>query len=110
MTTINQRREALEARLTELENRLEGIEQELDSHQSRDWEELATEREEDEVLEGLGSSGQVEIRMIKAALQRMDEGEYGFCARCGEVIQPERLDVLPYTPLCRACAGATAKG
>ncbi|MDF0599592.1 TraR/DksA family transcriptional regulator [Psychromarinibacter sp. C21-152] len=109
MKTIEERRADLEARLAELENRLHGIEEELDSHQARDWEEMATEREGEEVLEGLGSSGQAEIRKIKAALQRMDEGEYGYCARCGDSIQPERLDVVPYTPLCRACAGATAK-
>ncbi len=109
MTPLEDRRRALESRLQELGTRLREIGNELDSHDSRDWEDLATERESDEVLEGLGSSGQVEIRMIRAALQRIDAGEYGFCSRCGELIQPERLDVLPYTPLCRACAGASAK-
>ncbi len=107
-TTMEERRKAMKTRLAELENRLHGIEDELDSHQSRDWEELATEREGEEVLEELGTSGQVEIRMIRAALARMETGEYGICGRCGEEIQSERLDVVPYTPLCRACAGATA--
>ncbi|MFC3142748.1 TraR/DksA family transcriptional regulator [Psychromarinibacter halotolerans] len=109
MTTTEDRRKVLEKRLAELEARLQGIETEIDSHQSKDWEDLATERETDEVLETLGTSGQVEISMIRAALDRIDAGEYGYCARCGEVIQPERLDVVPYTPLCRTCAGATAR-
>ncbi len=110
MTSIEARRKALTDRLAELEDRLQDIEEELDSHQSKDWEELATEREEDEVLERMGTSGQAEIRMIQAALGRMDAGEYGFCVKCGNEIMPERLDVLPYTPFCRTCAGARPGG
>jgi RNA polymerase-binding transcription factor DksA len=106
MTSIQIRRIALSKRLDELEQRLVEIGETLDSHQNRDWGEMAVEREEDEVLEGLGNSGQAEIRQIKAALERIDAGEYGFCAKCGDDISPERLDVLPYTPLCHTCAGA----
>ena len=98
------RRKALETRLQELEARIQHIDEELDSHNSKDWEELATEREEDEVLEGMGLSAQAEIRMIKAALDRMKTDEYGYCVDCGDTISPERLDVLPYTPFCRVCA------
>ncbi len=106
MTNIDERRIALTDRLAELESRLRGIAEELDSHQSKDWEELAVEREEDEVLEKMGISGQAEIRMIKDALKRIDDSEYGFCTKCGEEILSGRLDLLPYTPLCRNCAGA----
>ena len=104
MTNLVQRRQQLMDRLTALEERLHEIEDEFDSHQSKDWEELATEREGDEVLEQMGVSGQAEIRQIKAALARMDAGEYGDCVKCGEVISEERLDLLPFTPFCRKCA------
>jgi RNA polymerase-binding transcription factor DksA len=104
MDDFSTRRTALESRLQELDARLHQIDEELDSHNSKDWEELATEREEDEVLEGMGLSGQAEIRMIKAALSRMDIGEYGDCVDCGDTISGERLDVLPFTPFCRVCA------
>lgn len=104
MTSQADRKAQLLARMTDLKARLEHIEEELDSHQSKDWEDLATEREEDEVLEGMGTSGQQEIRMIEAALKRIDDGEYGFCTKCGAVISAERLDVLPHTPFCRTCA------
>ena len=108
-TTVQERRTWLEDRLTELTTRIEEIEQELESHNSRDWEELALEREEDEVLESMGTTSQAEIAKIRAALKRMDEGEYGYCVQCGTKIAEARLDVLPYTPLCAACAGKTAK-
>lgn len=104
MIAISKRKSQLETRLAELQARLDGIEDELDSHNSADWEELATEREGDEVLEDLGSAGQLEMRQIVAALQRIEAGDYGQCARCGGEISDERLDLLPHTPFCRRCA------
>ncbi|MHA6266566.1 TraR/DksA C4-type zinc finger protein [uncultured Aliiroseovarius sp.] len=108
MVDVSKYRDMLNARLKELNVRLREIEEELDSHQSKDWEELAVEREEDEVLEGLGTSGQDEIIKINAALARIEEGEFGFCATCGTEISSERLDVLPHTPFCRDCAAKHA--
>ncbi len=104
MTSLAERKAALEARLATLKARIAGIGEEFVSHEARDWEEMAVEREGDEVLEDLGLSAQHEMRMIDAALVRMTEGEYGFCVTCGSEIAPERLDVLPATPFCRNCA------
>lgn len=101
-------RKMMTDRLTELGERLHEIDEELDSHQSKDWEDLATEREEDEVLEKMGSSGQAEIAQINAALARMKNGEYGFCVSCGNEISAERLDLVPQTPFCRTCAAQKA--
>lgn len=104
MTDIKIRKKALLDRLSELDSRLHQIEAELDEPHSKDWEEMAVEREGEEVLEQLGQSGQAEIARIRAALQRMREGTYGECVRCGEDISEARLDTLPDTPLCRNCA------
>jgi RNA polymerase-binding transcription factor DksA len=94
----------MQARRAELLARASGIEEELDSHHDPDWSDLATQRESDEVLEGLGLSAAHEVRMINAALARMEAGTYGTCARCGEMIGAARLEALFYTPLCRDCA------
>jgi len=104
MIDLATRRAQLEERMTFLVERLRELDAELDSHQSKDWQELATERETDEVLERLGQSGMTEIAHIKAALARMDAGTYGICAKCGEEGSQERLDHLPDTPFCRSCA------
>lgn len=98
------RRKMLEARLVELGTRLETIEEELDSHHDPDWEELAVQREGDEVLEATGLAGKAEIPLIHAALRRIDDGSYGECVRCGAEIAEARLDALPWTPFCRECA------
>ncbi|MBF9059137.1 TraR/DksA family transcriptional regulator [Rhodobacterales bacterium HKCCSP123] len=104
MPDLAMRRAQLEERLQFLEVRLRELDAELDSRQSKDWEELATEREGDETLERLGQSGQAEMAQIRAALDRMDAGEYGVCVTCGDAISDERLDLLPFTPFCRKCA------
>lgn len=104
MMNTQKYRDALMARLGELDTRLHAIEGALDSAKSRDWDEMAAEREDDEMLEHLGQSGQDEIARIRAALERIRQGSYGTCTGCGEQIAPERLDILPETPLCRACA------
>lgn len=104
MTTTAKRKVQLETRLADLQARLKSLDAELDSHNNPDWEDLAAEREGDEVLEDLGVAGQLEIRQIMAALQRLTAGEYGFCTKCGTAIGDERLDLLPHTPFCRNCA------
>jgi RNA polymerase-binding transcription factor DksA len=97
-------REVLLQRLKLLDARLHAIEAELDAPKSRDWEDLAVEREGDEVLEQLGHSGELEIARIRAALGRLRDGSFGLCTSCGEQIAADRLDILPETPVCRACA------
>ncbi|PRY21557.1 TraR/DksA family transcriptional regulator [Aliiruegeria haliotis] len=104
MVEVLQRKAQLEARLISLEEKLRGIDAELDSHQSRDWEELAVERETDEVLEGEGLAGKAEIAAIHAALGRIEDGTYGECVQCGDVIAEARLELLPFTPFCADCA------
>ncbi|WP_074255389.1 TraR/DksA family transcriptional regulator [Vannielia litorea] len=45
-----------------------------------------------------------EDRRIRAALSRLDEGEYGYCTDCGEEIAAARLDHDPAAALCISCA------
>lgn len=107
MTSIATRRDQLTARLGELQARMTRIEAELSAPHSADWEDLAAEHDGDEVLSSIGLTDQQESRMIEAALHRIEEGSYGLCTRCGETIAERRLDVLPFTPLCHACAAQT---
>ncbi|WP_296761864.1 TraR/DksA C4-type zinc finger protein [Sediminimonas sp.] len=45
-----------------------------------------------------------ETRRLRAALVRLDEGEYGHCMDCGEPIAPRRLELDPAAPRCISCA------
>ncbi|MFO1107489.1 MAG: TraR/DksA C4-type zinc finger protein [Amaricoccus sp.] len=100
MTSIEAREQQLRDRLAALTTRLRRIETELDEENG----EPEIERDDDEVLEDLGTAGLQEIRMIEAALDRVAQGSYGICVVCGDPIGEERLDILPHTPTCRDCA------
>lgn len=49
---------------------------------------------------------QTRLRRIEAALERLEEGEFGDCVACGEPIAPKRLEFDPTTPRCVSCAQA----
>jgi DnaK suppressor protein len=41
---------------------------------------------------------------VDAALERLQDGTYGRCERCGAAIPPERLEVRPVARRCVRCA------
>ncbi|NIJ40315.1 DnaK suppressor protein [Parvibaculum indicum] len=41
---------------------------------------------------------------IEAAIERIDEGEYGYCVTCGDGISEKRLKADPTIPTCINCA------
>jgi DnaK suppressor protein len=43
------------------------------------------------------------LKKIEIALQKLDEGEYGYCESCGEEIGLQRLEVRPTATLCIDC-------
>ncbi len=49
-----------------------------------------------------------EVQGIDEALQRIAQGTYGICERCGEPIAEGRLEALPAAVLCIACAEVSA--
>lgn len=46
------------------------------------------------------------LRDVDDALERIRAGTFGRCETCGRWIERERLELLPYAPLCAACARA----
>ena len=62
------------------------------------------QRENDDVKEALRLSGREEIKKINNALERIENDEYLFCSSCGNEIPLERLEIVPYTEHCVACA------
>lgn len=40
------------------------------------------------------------LNQVNRALERIEEGTYGFCRVCGRPIEKERLEAIPYTELC----------
>jgi DnaK suppressor protein len=44
-------------------------------------------------------------QQVEAALRRIEDGDYGDCASCGDEIDPRRLEARPEAPLCVVCQG-----
>ena len=40
---------------------------------------------------------------VDCALGKLAKGTFGSCENCGQIIDPARLEVLPYAKLCVAC-------
>ena len=51
-------------------------------------------------------SSQIRLRMVAAALARVERGEYGACQSCDDPIAQRRLEARPETPLCLPCQRA----
>jgi len=99
-------RSQLQSRLDQLLTRVGKIEGDLRSTHDQDWQERASELENDEVLEGLDEMGRVEVRQLRQALRRIDAGSYGLCSSCGRAISAKRLAALPSTVHCVDCAAS----
>jgi RNA polymerase-binding protein DksA len=65
------------------------------------------DRELDATLEG---SEERLLQAIDAALRRVEDGTYGICRTCGEPIDPERLEALPWTTQCIDCKRREERG
>jgi DnaK suppressor protein len=55
-------------------------------------------------LIALRRAAEGQLRDVDAALGRLAAGTYGRCQRCRAPIAPERLEALPTTAVCVACA------
>ena len=97
-------RAALDALLAEYSARANAISQNLASSHSPDFAEQALQRQNDEVLEALLAEARAGMRQVGLAKLRLAEGSYGECLRCGEPIEPARLQALPAAEFCLRCA------
>jgi RNA polymerase-binding transcription factor DksA len=101
---LNAQKDRLRERRAEITGDLADIEDKLDDPMPKDWEDRASERQGDEVLEALGNSELDELRRIDSALARLEDGSYGICPKCGDTISDARLEAVPAAALCRNCA------
>lgn len=44
-----------------------------------------------------------QIEKVEDALERLENGQYGICDKCGQPIPKERLEAIPLTTMCVKC-------
>ncbi len=102
-------RTALEARLTELD-RLDAISAEGRAPVTLQQDSVGRLSRMDAMQQQAMAQAEerrrgVERTRIRMALERLDEGEWGWCATCGEQIAEGRLKNDPSVAICVRCAG-----
>ncbi len=50
-----------------------------------------------------GTNGHTQLAQVCSALDRMEDGSFGECLHCGNMIGEKRLDAVPWTPYCIEC-------
>ena len=112
---------ALEAEECNLERavaelRIVALDEAFDDHDhgdvawnSEDAANVASDTLAREVGFGLIEEFQTAIEDVRQARQRLLEGRYGQCERCGATVAPARLDAVPATRWCVACASSVER-
>lgn len=97
---LQEMRDSLQQRLSKIDADIHHKGQAVEA----DFEEQATQRENDETIDALGEAARRELQQIDNALKAMDNGRYGLCRQCGQEIAEPRLEALPFALLCVVCA------
>jgi RNA polymerase-binding transcription factor len=63
-----------------------------------------------ELMFSLSDTERATLLQIENALRRMDEGGYGRCANCGQMISIQRLEAVPWARFCIDCQELAEKG
>jgi len=85
--------------LAELDHLREYLRGEVDA----DAEEADPDLYEREKTLALIRTLESKLESIEQALRLAERGTYGICEKCGEKIDPARLEALPHTTLCVKC-------
>lgn len=93
-----EQRESITRRLDDLRGELRGLEE-----TPRELEEWAQEEKDRDILIRLEDRETDELRKIQAALQLIDQRDYGLCQICGKPIPRARLEELPTAFRCVDC-------
>lgn len=113
-------REFLLRRRRQLERIEHGIQQQFDesetesSHALSAYDnhpaDLATDTFHREIDVGLTVGLNRRLNQVRRALQKLDEGSYGVCDRCGQAIGRARLTAMPEAIFCIACEDVVEQG
>ena len=105
---IERLRQKLESQRHETRQFLRGVEQEaqaLGTDSVQDSADRSVISLSKEFLFERSSQRRAILRLIEAALKRIADGSFGVCVGCGDDIQSQRLEALPWTQFCLRCQG-----
>jgi DnaK suppressor protein len=75
----------------------------METGTSSDSADRADENYLKEFLFSLSANDRRLLRMVESALLRIQEGDFGQCVSCGNLIEAKRLQAVPWASHCLGC-------
>ena len=88
----------------------EAYSRERDAEATQDPADMAANAYTKELLMSMSTNDRQLLESIDAALFRIEEGEYGNCDNCGELIHEKRLEAVPWAQHCVRCQELNERG
>ncbi len=79
-------------------------------HEIGDFYDQASSDRDRELSLMLADREREKVILVDDALKRIENGTYGICESCDEVIDKERLMAMPFTKLCLSCQEDLERG
>ncbi|GAA0311915.1 TraR/DksA family transcriptional regulator [Psychrobacter aestuarii] len=89
-------KEEYRTRIDAIEDHIQNPQDDLNEH----WEDQAISYRQNDMRKNLQAEAQQNLVYVDNALSRIENGTYGECEVCGEAIEPQRLEAVPYATLC----------
>ena len=89
-------KEEYETRINKIEDHIQNPQDDLNSH----WEDQAISYRQNDMRKSLMAEARQSLIYVENALNHIENGTYGECEVCGEPIEEQRLQALPYATLC----------
>lgn len=91
-----QLKEEYETRIHKIEDDIQNPKDDL----NKDWEDQAVAIRQNDTRQILAAEARQSIIYVNDALNHIENGTYGECEVCGESIQEQRMQAVPYATLC----------
>lgn len=91
-----QLKEEYETRISKIEDDIQNPKDDL----NKDWEDQAISIRQNDTRQLLAAEARQNLIYVGDALSHIANGTYGECDVCGEAIQQQRLQAVPYATLC----------
>jgi DnaK suppressor protein len=92
--------------LASLEGQSDDMKKLVKSVEAGDVVDIASDAVDRTMLDSLGAQDYTRLQQIDSALDRIRQGKYGLCLKCGKEIPQARLKALPYAVMCIDCTAA----
>src|SRR6266852_7768528 len=88
----------------------EAYSRERDAEATQDPADMAANAYTKELLMSMSTNDRQLLNSIDAAMEQIENGQYGKCVNCGQPIQEKRLEAVPWARHCIRCQDLIERG